>query len=365
MISKTNRILAGIVVTVICVAHLFATEKLSDTAIVFLEKEEAKTAIIDDSLEKYFDQLQPMEMAAKTGAPISGVTIEEKRRQCRKQYKAAVLEFTEAERVAIRWHINKLRAVLSKDYPLIANISWSFLKVSNNIEGGLPHTRGNHIVLSESICKQIVMIKQIPIEKLAYLQILELFVHEQMHIFQRTHKGHCDSLYMKLWGFTKANTITGCQWLDKHHLANPDAVDCSWVLPIKEEATTSYLWPLVVFAEGDAIKAMPGDFQMIAITLRKTEEGFAVQLTEDGKPVSTNLLSVLQFKELFPLSLNIYHPDEASADMFAQLVIFDSFVPPTLLQPAQMSKINKHLAPLRKWFKENLKSKHKNSPGKK
>jgi len=354
VILRISRIQAGVLASSIFAACAFAAGVESQPTIAFVEKEQAKAAIIDDASERYFDQLQPMEMAAKTGSLVSGATIEEKRSQCRKRYQIAVLGFSEAEEAAIRWHVDKISPVLIKEYPLIGNLPWSFLKVSDNIEGGLPHTRGKHIVLSESLCRQIVMIKQLPLERMAYVGILELLIHEQMHVFQRKHQGHCDSLYTKLWGFTKANTITGCKWLDDHHLANPDAVDCPWVLPIKEGSTTSYLWPLVVFAEGNAVKTMPGDFRMLAISLRKTKKGFAVQLAKDGKPVSKHMQSVPQFRALFPLSSNIYHPDEASGDMFGKMVIFDSFVPQSALQPAQITEVNKHLAPLRKWFKREL-----------
>ena len=39
-------------------------------SVAFLSAEEARAAIVDDSLEPYFDLLQPMEMSAKTGAAI-------------------------------------------------------------------------------------------------------------------------------------------------------------------------------------------------------------------------------------------------------------------------------------------------------
>jgi hypothetical protein len=46
----------------------------------FADIETAQRAIVDDS--EYFNQLQPLEMAAKTGASLTGRTIEQQRAEC-------------------------------------------------------------------------------------------------------------------------------------------------------------------------------------------------------------------------------------------------------------------------------------------
>lgn len=93
----------------------------------------------------------------------------------------------------------------------------------------------------------------------------------------------------------------------------------------------------------------------MAISLEKTAEGFAVQVSDKGKPVSRDLMRVPEFRVLFPMSTNIYHPGEASADMFGKIVVFDNFVPKTGWTPARVRAIDKHLAPLGKWFAANMK----------
>ncbi len=353
MRSTAHRRLAGVLAGLAWAAYAAAGAEPAPPAIAFLEKEQAQAAIIDDALEKYFDQLQPMEMAAKTGAPVAGATLQEQRAQCRQRYQAGVAVFTEAERTAIRWHVAKLIPVLLKDYPLIGRMPWSFLKVSDQIEGGLPHTRGRHIILPASLCQQIVLTQQEPAAAMAYLGILDLLAHEQMHVFQRIYPAFCDSLYTGLWGFQKAEAITACPWLLEHHLANPDAVACPWILPVKKGTATAYLWPLVVFSEGNDVKQMPDDFRMLAISLRKTTQGFAVEVAADGKPAAQDLLLVPEVRALFPLTSSSYHPNEASADLFGKLVVFDAFMAKASMPPANKQAIDKHLGPLRKWFQEN------------
>jgi hypothetical protein len=356
MISKTLRFLILVTACLCSVTYLRALEVGDQSSITFLDKKRARVAIVADSLEKYFNQLQPMEMAAKTGSAIGGLTIEEQRNQCRQRYQDAAQDFSDLEKEAIRWYIDLLQPVLIRDYPLFGKMAWSFLKVSDNIEGGLPHTRDRHIVLSASICNQLVKIRQLPVQQMTYLVILELFAHEQFHVFQRMHPQFCDPLYINVWGFEKADSITGCQWLAEHQLANPDAVDCRWILPIMNGTTISYLWPLVVFAEGDGLKKMPGDFNMIAISVDKREKLFTVQVAQNNKPVFQELQLVPAFRTLFPLSSNIYHPNEAAADMLAQIIIIDSFVPRENIPQAKMDEIEQNLSILRKWFTANLKN---------
>ena len=69
--------------------------------VTFLGAEEARAAIVDDSMEPYFDKLQVAEMAAKTGSPVPGGSLDEKRAECRRCYQAAALEFSAQEKEAL------------------------------------------------------------------------------------------------------------------------------------------------------------------------------------------------------------------------------------------------------------------------
>jgi|LQYC01.1.fsa_nt_gi hypothetical protein len=110
MASRIHSIVVGMLLTcLVCVAHATETKSPQYT-VTFLDKEKGKIAIVDDSLEPYFEQLQPMEMESKSGSPVDGATIEEKHLQCRKRYQAAVLDFAEDEQglPSCRQHIVEL-----------------------------------------------------------------------------------------------------------------------------------------------------------------------------------------------------------------------------------------------------------------
>ena len=325
----------------------------SSVSVTFLDVQAGKAAIVDDSLDPYFDQLQAMEMSAKTGSPISGQTLEEQRQQCRRRYQAGVREFSDEEKEALRRFVRELYPALKQKYPLFAEMPWSFLKLSGKIEGGLSHTRGEHIIFSERTCKRLATLPQSAPERTA-LSFGSLLVHEQMHVFQRTNPGLFDSLYTDIWGFVKAKGVESCPWLEKHHLANPDGLDCCWVFPIQHRENTTYIWPLLVFAEGQDIKRMGRDFRMIAVELVKSDGHFRPKLADDGRLVFRNLFEVPEYRDVFPSTGNIYHPNEACASVFAQIVMADSFNQAR----ARTEKAESELARLRKWFAENLREKH-------
>ncbi len=321
-------------------------------SIKFLDIKAGKAAIIDDSLDPYFNKLQAMEMSAKTGSEIAGKTLEEQRQQCRKRYQAGVRGFSEEEREAISRCVKGLYPALEKRYPVFANMPWSFLKVSDSVEGGLSHTRGGHIVFSERTCRRITGRYRTNPERAA-MSFGRLLVHEQMHVFQRVNPGFFDSLYTGIWGFIRAKEIESCLWLEKHNLVNPDGTNCCWVFPIKQGEDTIYILPLLIFAEGEGLKRMGRDFRMIAVELDRSDGRFRPKLADGGRPVFRNLFEVPEYREVFPTTGNIYHPNEACASVFAQIVMAESIVP----GGAGTEESERELARLRKWFVENLREK--------
>ena len=324
-------------------------------SIEFLSAEEARAAIVDDSLEPYFDLLQPMEMSAKTGAAITGETLEEQRAECRRRYQAGVREFTAEEEGAIRSCVEALLPGLREHYPLFSRMPWRFLKTSNRIECGLAHTRGRHIVLSERMCQHLIRLRRSSLERAVSIGA-EILAHEQMHVFQRTHGGLFDSLYTGVWGFVRAKSIERCPWLVEHSLANPDGTDCGWVFPIRTQQGTTYLWPLVVLAEGEGLKAIPRDIRQIAVELEQTAQGFRPKVGQDGRCAFRGLSSVTEYRKALPLKSSNYHPHEASAALFAAIVVLDAFFPEEEVRPGtKRSAAEKVLAPMRTWFRQNLK----------
>ena len=317
----------------------------------FADQAAGRAAIVDDPA--YFDRLQPMEMQAKTGEPLPAGTLAQQRAECRRRYQAAVGEFSGQEKAAIRSVVELIDPAVRRDYPLYADTPWNFLKVADNIEGSFSHTRGKHIILAESVCRRLFGSQALAGGRRVPLDKMELLLHEQMHVFQRAHAEMFDSLYTGQWGFIKAKTIATCPWIVEHQLLNPDAVDCPWVFPIRRPEGTQYLWPLCSLSDGPGPKQMQTAFSRLAIYVTPAGDGYRVEQSPDGRPEYSELMSVRAYREVFPQSTNIYHPHEAAADLFAKLVLFDSYTS-ARLDPAERAQKEKSFGPLRDWFRKNL-----------
>jgi hypothetical protein len=98
---------------------------------------------------------------------------------------------------------------------------------------------------------------------------------------------------------------------------------------------------------------METDFSMLAFFVTPAGDGFRVQQLADGRPNYSELLSVRAYREAFPQSTNIYHPHEAAADLFAKLVLFDSYMS-ARMDSAQRAEKEKTFGPLRAWFRKNF-----------
>jgi hypothetical protein len=334
------------------------TTRAAAPAVEFLDQDSATKAIVDETMEPYFKLLQPMEMSVKTAEPIGQGTLDEQRDRCRQRYQAAVQNFSAEEQDALRWYVSKLEPLVEKDYPLYAHTPWSFIKLNAKFEGGMPHTRGSHIVLSGQFLKGLIQSRAKGPEWMSLAQFGDVLLHEQSHVVQRENPGQFAKLFAGLWKFKHAGMVQGCDWITQHQLVNPDGVDVNWVFPIKDGDTTRWIWPLVVFGDvDDANKATFADMQMVAIDLEAMGvNSFKAKVGADGKPVMHELMSLAEYVSVFWPSQNIYHPNEAAADLFAKIVVIHHVAPGNIPAERQagLQKLTAQLQPLDDWFKKIL-----------
>jgi len=328
-------------------------EVAETAAIRFLSQAEAEDAILDDSAEPYFERLEPLEMKAKVGHALKSTSLEDQREECRALYRDAVEEFTPKEKAALTWYVEQIQPVLQRDYPLFAKTPWSFMKVSPFLEGGLPHTRGEQIILSPLLLRTMIQMDSSE-RKESLSEFGEMLVHEQMHVFQRSHPAMFVELYRDFWEFEHIQVIEPDPWLKKHQLTNPDAVECNWIFPLRKGGTTRWIWPLVIFKDTSGIPKMPQDFRRVAIELEKTEDGFTIEKNEAGDPVVTDLLSIPDYAKNFPGTTDIYHPNEASADLFALIFVYDAWVSKSSITDGERNQWEKKYGELREWFRAHL-----------
>lgn len=326
----------------------------AEPRITFLDADAGRAAIVDESLEPYLSLLQPMEMSAKTGKEITGDTLDAQRAECGKRYQNAVGEFTDDERAALSWYVERIDRALGKDYPLFTGTPWSFLKVGASIEGGMPFTHGTHILFSPAVLRDLVTLSKSRTERDALKLAGELLVHEQSHVVQRLHPAPFAKLFHALWGFERAERIEEGAWLAQHRAVDPDGVDGRWVFPFGAGGRDGWLLPAVVFRDGPGLRRMPQDFLLVGLTLEKSGDGFKVKTDADGKPVSRPLPEIAEYASRFPPMEDIYHPNEAAAAIFAQLFAWDALKGKERAPEAKRSEAEQALAPMRKAFAEFL-----------
>jgi hypothetical protein len=355
----------------------------SQPSIQFLSRDEARKAIVDESKEAYFSRLQPMEMAAKTGSPVPGATLDEQREECRRRYADAVEDFTPSEKDALTWYVSQLVSATAP-YPLFARTPWSFIKVGGGIEtgnpvakdrqhmpaaspigavieGGNPFTRGVHIVLPDAIVSEMVLEKQQAAIKtegfdpqwLSLARFGSVLLHEQTHVVQREHPEVLARMYTEYWGFSRAAKIDTDPWLIEHQMLDPDAIDQNWVFPIQEVKGTRWIWPLMVIedAQGPSGPSFK-DARQIAVELEPTgQDAFKVKVAPSGRLVERGLMNEVRYMSRLSPSRSPYHPNEASADLFARVIIAENLPghPPDEAKDA-LEKAKVLFKPLQEWF---------------
>lgn len=284
----------------------------------FLSASEARSALTEGSGRDYYSLLQIPEMRAKTGLALQGVSLDEARERARAAYGKATMEFTSGEEGALREAIESLQPLLAERAPIYARTPWSFIKTDGTIEGGLPHTRGNSIVLSNEVLAWLVKARaKAPLTSPS--AVWNLLVHEQTHIIQRRHPELFEPLYRKVFGMQRALLPQPPEWIRSLRVINPDAPDVTWIFSIKDGAVTKWLLPDLLIKNPDH-PHMPQDFEPVAEELVKN--GGTWEFLDSSTPGNTRLLyGIDSFVQRFPINDELFHPNEIAAGMLAAWIV--------------------------------------------
>jgi len=106
---------------------------------------------------------------------------------------------------------------------------WRFIKFSDKLEGGMPFTLGNVIMMPEKIINR-------EIDE----EYLETLLHEKMHILQKENKDlWYQYIYQKLPWIKKLENLP--KGFKENYLFNPDGVDIGWKYIINGKEYIPYL----------------------------------------------------------------------------------------------------------------------------
>lgn len=294
----------------------------AEPAVAFLNREAATEVVTDESIEPYFKNMQAREMLAKTGQAFDVEDLPAMRDITRERYGQATLDFTDDERAMLKDGVTRVHELTETDYPRFAAQPWKFIKLHHKIEGGLPHTRNDCIVLSDNVLKQLAFMHSQDAEAASQI-VAQLLIHEQIHVMQRMHPTLFKSLYEDVWGFQYVRHIVKNEDLLKRQILNPDGVDTDWIFPIGKDEHTRWIQPNIILADGEGVPNMPRDFRMVAIELIQVNAKWQPKLDDNAKPIIHPLNQFVDYREALGGGGNNYHPNEALAAIFPKLVTWD------------------------------------------
>ena len=143
-----------------------------------------------------------------------------------------------------------------------------------------------------------------------------LLVHEQMHSLERTFKSKFEKLFIKYWNFTKATVFENDVTIRKDQVSNPDAPIAEWLIANPKDSTSFY-WVRTLLKKTDGIPIMGKDFTNKVFEVKKTGQTYAAVNDNNNKLISTTIEGIEFYKNAFPVTRGIDHPNEIAAYMFS------------------------------------------------
>jgi hypothetical protein len=278
--------------------------------IQFLNQAETSALMAGPHAKPYFDAMYGPELIAKTGVDIQNLPLGVARDNARAIYASEALEFSPEEQDVLRWGVSVLWPTLIDKAPLFARAPWKFAKVSDRIEGGLPHTRDDAIVLSARVAADLASAYRDQDLSKLYEYLGYLLAHEQTHVLQRSQPAIFSDLIHSVLGFERVPELQST-WLSERGVVNPDAPHNEWVYPLPgdKQAVLPYL-----MLDNLTQPRMPDDFRTVAVMAEKNQ-GHWTWMLQDGLPVTQPLQELKAYVKAFPNPDENYHPNEIAADM--------------------------------------------------
>jgi len=296
-------------------------DSLSDRPFIkFLSQEQGKIAILDESLELYFSNLQEKEIYTFIGEKPPSNNLDSARVFAREKFSSAVIAFSSDEKACISYVINKMKQKLNDHHlTMIANHPWKFIKTEDWLCGGFAFTRGDHIIMSQKHLDFLTSKWREEMTSADQNELINrlgaLLIHEQMHCLQRTHKNIFDILYDS-WEFKKVS-VQSENYITINQVSNPDAPIPEWAFYEKGD----YYWIRTLIKDDVDEPQMGKDFIDKVFLLGKDNDKYYVQKDENGQLKIYDLSEFETYKNKFPVTRGLDHPNEISAYMFSAYFI--------------------------------------------
>lgn len=297
--------------------------------IVFADRSMGIRWVTGESADPYFTVLGATEVWVKSGIRSENRLLPELRTEYRVRYCSAVRPFSTEEKDLLSAVVNELQAFVENEYPLAAELPWRFLKIESSVEGGLPHTLGESIVLPEGFLDHLASQAGSAERKKTLSTVGYWLLHERLHVVQRMHRDRFRSLYEDAWKFRFVEALERGAWLDRRRLTNPDSGPGYWLHRVSEAEGGRWVWPTVILDRGlgaDASAPPPTleeSMLRIAADVSLGDGRAQVRAGPGGEAAHAPLNSIPGYAARFPFAVELPCPDEIAADAFARIAIED------------------------------------------
>jgi hypothetical protein len=208
----------------------------------------------------------------------------ENKDQCMNFYCQNIKSFSFKEKSVITNYINKV-----KEHELLKPYDWKFIRVTDKIENGYPHTQKDCIIISDYFMNQIIQNNG-----------SHTLIHEQIHVLQRIATNKMNQHLTEVLNFYPVNNLKGFDIYKNKSRCNPD-VDQSrlWVYKNK-------LLPLCIY---DSNPNRLNDASYYGLKIKNNE-------------IISELIPLHNFKDYEHLKLgrNYYNAYEVQAEYFEKLI---------------------------------------------
>ena len=293
--------------------------KLSDHHnIIFLDSINASSAIVSDTIEHFFEQINRLDMSIQLKRKLNP-SVE--RASLLEEYKAdlkkEVLNFNPDEIIFIQsifQDIYKECIAISKN---IFPSEIKLIKVRGSHYGdGAFYTRENCIIIPQSDLKDPVS-----------LSFRKTMLHELFHIYSRLNTEKKEKLY----GLIGFKSTGGKQLLQIDNILkekivlNPDGINYAYSIKLKaDDATTFNAIPLIISNEEDFNENKTAFFAYLQFGLYKIIPPFSKMIKVVSGPTGESIIDFKKqadfFEQITDNTDYIIHPDELMADNFVILV---------------------------------------------
>lgn len=292
----------------------------------FPSREEAFASLCRGPEAAYYAGMGLLEIRARVPGLPAGTALDVARSAVVAFDGAAIQAFDDMEKAALRGIAERLQPRLAARAPLYARTPWSFVKLADAAEGGMPHTRGSHVVVPAAVAAALAGRHRAAAAagQLDAARFGEsLLVHEQTHVLQRADPARFEPLFTQGLGFVRMAAPPRNAWLDAHVVTNPDAPDLGWAFPLERLGGRGWIVPTTLLPDVPRPR-MPQDFQVVAVHVDRDPAGAWQLLREaDGRPRTTPLDQVPGYDAFLPFAEEDIHPNEIAAVTLSHWILGD------------------------------------------